>query len=107
MLRCMKWPCWPQIKVCFLLSLFHFRPDLPYFQGAEPPWFAAAMARSLAPMEQNLGNRMTALEGRMTALEGRMAAVEGRLQVVEASIAEIRRLGALVESFFLTSVFSQ
>jgi hypothetical protein len=61
------------------------RADMPYHQGAEPPWFAGAIERAMVPILAPIFARMDGFDNRM-----------GRL---ESSMAHIRRVAAIVEPF--------
>jgi len=75
------------------------RLDVPYCQGAEPPWFAGAMTRALAPVKEDLAQlngRVAALDNRVAGLENQVAALDVRLAAVETSNVHIRRMAAIV-----------
>lgn len=52
---------------------------MPYPQGAEPAWFAAAMTRALAPIRLDI------------------AELKNRFEAAEANAAATRRIAAIVE----------
>lgn len=76
-----------------------FKTDMPYHQGVEPAWFAAAMARSLAPIQEDLAqlnvkvagldDRLKAVEASHTQLNNKVAGLDNRLKAVEAGNAQI------------------
>jgi uncharacterized coiled-coil protein SlyX len=92
-------------------SLLQVTADIAYGQAAEPPWFAAAMARSLAPLEDNIDEvrdmvaglgvlaggldaRVAGLEGLVGGLNARLAALEGLVGGLDARLAALEGLVA-------------
>ena len=102
------------MKVEFFLSLFQFKPDIAYGQAAEPPWFAAAMQRSLAPLRADIvqvRETVAGLQDVIAGLQVRLAGVEDWLQALEESNvaleardAQIHHIVAIVEQLFCSLV---
>lgn len=66
---------------------------MPYHQGAEPPWFGAAMARAQAPILASIGDLREDI-GQLQEDIGHLQEDVARLSL---GLGQVRRVAALVE----------
>lgn len=64
---------------------------MPYHEGGEPPWFAAAMAREQAVMRQEI-----------TTIRENITAIRADITSMKAGLAQVRRVAAIVRPLNLS-----